>query len=155
MLRRLLTDDTMPTADRVIGTLILLYAQSLQRILALRTSDITNTGDEVTLTLPGGTVPVPAPFDTLLRTHLAERAQQVAPAANPDSDWLFPGRPRRTRHPTQRRPTTTPTPRHPQRPRPLPSTPRTRPPSPASAHRTLARLQHHHRGHGLHRSGSC
>ena len=28
----------------------------------------------------------------LLRTHLAERAQQVAPAANPDSDWLFPGR---------------------------------------------------------------
>lgn len=92
VLRRLLTDDTMPTADRVIGTLILLYAQSLQRILALRTSDITTTGDEVTLTLPGGTVPVPAPFDTLLRTHLAERAQQVAPAANPDSDWLFPGR---------------------------------------------------------------
>lgn len=92
VLRRLLSDDTMPTADRVIGTLILLYAQSLQRILALRTSDITTTRDDVTLTLPGGNVPVPAPFDALLRAHLAERAHQLPPAANPDSDYLFPGR---------------------------------------------------------------
>lgn len=91
VLSRLLNDPAIPTPDRVIGTLILLYAQSLQRILALRLADITDA-TELTINLTGTPVPVPAPFDTLIRAQLTERATTIAPAANTGSDWLFPGR---------------------------------------------------------------
>ena len=92
VLRRLLTDSTIPIPDRVIGVLILLYAQPLSRILTLRTTDIITDGPELTINLTGTPVPVPTPFDNLLRAHLTERATTMQPSANPDTDWLFPGR---------------------------------------------------------------
>lgn len=92
VLRRLLHDTTIPTIDRVIATLILLHAQSLQHILTLRLDDITDNDDELTINLTGTPVPVPAPFDNLLRTYLAERTHGMPPALNISSQWLFPGR---------------------------------------------------------------
>lgn len=92
VLRRLLSEPAIPTIDRVIGTLILLYAQPLQRILTLRLTDVTHDPGGLTINLTGTHVPVPAPFDDLIRTHLAERVTTITPAANTGSDWLFPGR---------------------------------------------------------------
>ncbi|MCB0910074.1 MAG: site-specific integrase [Propionibacteriaceae bacterium] len=92
ILRRILTDAAIPTVDRVVATLILLYAQRLQRILALRLGDITDGAEGLTINLTGTAVDVPAPFDELIRAHLVERTTTIAPAANTGSDWLFPGR---------------------------------------------------------------
>ena len=92
VLRRVLHDPALPSDERVIATLILLYAQPLHRILALRLDDITDAHQDLTITLAGTPVPVPVPFDAVIRDHLISRASRMPPSADPDSAWLFPGR---------------------------------------------------------------
>lgn len=49
--RRLLHDDTIELTDRVAGSLVLLYAQQLSRIIALTTDDIDRRDESVTVRL--------------------------------------------------------------------------------------------------------
>ncbi len=57
--RRLVTDDTIPTSDRVAGALVVLYGQPLARIARLTSGDLRRRPDATTvLTLDGNPVPI-------------------------------------------------------------------------------------------------
>ncbi len=92
LIRRIHNGDGMELTDRVLALLILLYAQPLARIQQLTVDDIA-TGDDGQLLIRLGEppTPVPAPFDQVIRQHVAARRNQMT-AANMTSPWLFPGR---------------------------------------------------------------
>ena len=90
LLRRFLTDDQIALRTRVAGSLILLYAQPVSRLVRLTTADVTGEDSQVWLRLGHPPTPVPGPLDTMLRELAASRANMNT-AANPDCDWLFPG----------------------------------------------------------------
>jgi len=92
LIRRIHDGDGMELTDRVLALLVLLYAQPLARIQQLTVTDIT-TGDDGQLLIRLGDppTPVPAPFDQIIRQHVAARRNQMT-AANTTSPWLFPGR---------------------------------------------------------------
>jgi hypothetical protein len=93
----------MDLTERVIGLLILLYAQPLSRIVRLTIDDITGSPDDsnaddkrddaagMFIRLGNPPAPVPAPFDQVIRDYLAARPN-LTTATNPGSRWLFPGR---------------------------------------------------------------
>ena len=94
----------MDLTERVIGLLILLYAQPLSRIVRLTIDDITGSPDDsndaggkrddeagMFIRLGSPSAPVPAPFDQVIRDYLAARPNLTI-ATNPGSHWLFPGR---------------------------------------------------------------
>lgn len=87
LLRRLLHGDEIDRRDRFAGLLVLLYAQPLTRIVALRAPDVAvGTDGQTTIILARGPVELPEPLGTLA---LALRDQ------HPDADgegWLLPGR---------------------------------------------------------------
>lgn len=90
-LRRLLTDHTLALRTRIAGSILLLYAQPVTRILNLTTQDVIATPDggrELRLGEPAS--PVPSPLADLLQTYLAARPNLTT--RDPDSTWLFPGR---------------------------------------------------------------
>lgn len=90
LIRRMLIDDTVPNADRVVALLILLYAQPLGRIARLTIDDVLRSPDgEVFLRLGEPLTPVPVPFADVLARYVDSRASRCA---NPDSRLLFPGR---------------------------------------------------------------
>lgn len=72
-IRLLLTDPVESSTYRLAGLLLLLYAQPLTRIAALRTADVTDTEHGLTLRLGDDHAPVPEPFAELTREHLADR----------------------------------------------------------------------------------
>ena len=98
-LRRILTESetAMPLQVRVLAGLVLLFAQPVGRLTRLTTGDIRTIeeegGDPVAATtqlrLGRRWCPVPEPFASMLARHLADRGPGTA--ANPRSDWLFPG----------------------------------------------------------------
>jgi len=90
LLRRFLHHDDDPTAERLAGVLLLLYAQPLTRIGRLTLDDITADHDTVSLRFGAEPVPLPDPVAELLRYHLEQR-RNTNTAANADSPWLFPG----------------------------------------------------------------
>lgn len=65
-IRRVLTDESIPAADRVLALLILLYAQPLVKIAQLTVDDVLREHDQVLLRLGSPPVPVPAPFANVL-----------------------------------------------------------------------------------------
>ena len=81
---------TAPVAHRVAAILLLLYAQPVTRISQLRTADIDDSGNDMTITFDADAVPVPPPIAQLMRQHLAGRPNMQT-AANATSQWLFPG----------------------------------------------------------------
>jgi hypothetical protein len=89
--RRLITDDTLEPGTRVIGLLVLLYAQPLSRIMQLRVEDVAETSDQVMIAL--GLVPavLPPPLDDLIRTLLTRRHGHAVIGRTDDNPWLFPG----------------------------------------------------------------
>lgn len=87
--RRLVRDDTLDTADRVAGALVVLYAQPLVRICALTTRDIATDGAIVTVRLGGDRLELPEPFATLIQSLPSRRREGVAEQL--PGDWLFPG----------------------------------------------------------------
>lgn len=90
--RRMLHDDTLDPADRVVGALVLLYAQPLSRIARLTLTDIADRGDRLTLTFGKDDLEIPEPLAGLLR-QLPWRRQIGPSGVVPDADrWLFPGR---------------------------------------------------------------
>jgi len=92
LIRRVHNGHGMHLTDRVLALLVLLYAQPLTRIQQLTVDDIDTTPDGVLIIRLGDPpTPVPAPFDDIIRQHLAARRNQTT-AANMTSPWLFPGR---------------------------------------------------------------
>lgn len=91
MLKACLTDniDTMPY--RVAATFLLLYAQPVVKIAAMKSTDVILTPDGLRLSLgEGDPAPVPEPFAALLTEHLAARPN-MRTGSSSGSQWLFPG----------------------------------------------------------------
>lgn len=89
--RRVLTDETILDADRVLALLILLYAQPLIRIARLTTDDIVRDDDQVLLRLGDPPTPVPQPFAEVLTRYLDNRLN-LTTAGGATNPFLFPGR---------------------------------------------------------------
>lgn len=87
----LLTGDVESLAYRVAGTLLLLYAQPLVRIAALKTTAVDATQDQVRICLGAEPIPVPEPFADMLKHHLHNRPNLRTGANIAASPWLFPG----------------------------------------------------------------
>lgn len=88
----LLTGDEESLPHRVAGVLLLLYAQPLVKVAALKTTAIDATDDGMRITLGADAAPVPAPFAELLTEHLDNRTNLRTGAATATNPWLFPGR---------------------------------------------------------------
>lgn len=90
--RRLLHDDSIDTADRVVGLLVLLYAQPLARIARLTLDNLNDQPDGLTISFGRDHVLIPEPLASLLRQLPCRR--QIGPSGvAPGADrWLFPGR---------------------------------------------------------------
>jgi hypothetical protein len=92
LLHRLAVDDTIALPARLIGSLVLLYAQPLSRIRTLTLDDITTDDHgEVHIGLGSPPSPVPEPFAEVLLQLSASRSCPNAPA-KAEQRWLFPGR---------------------------------------------------------------
>lgn len=91
MLKACLTDDVDTLTYRVAATFLLLYAQPIVKIAAMRSADVIITPDGLRLSLgEGDPAPVPEPFASLLTEHLASRPN-MRTGSSPGSEWLFPG----------------------------------------------------------------
>ena len=90
-LQELLTGDSETLPYRVAGTLLLLFAQPLTRIAALRTSAIATIGNDVQISLGREPIPVPQPFADMLIHHTGSRPNLSAAGGIATSPWLFPG----------------------------------------------------------------
>ena len=89
-LKELLTGESETRPYRVAGTLLLLYAQRLVRIAALKTTAIVLTPQEMRISLGGEPVPVPEPFAGILRQHLHDRPNLRTTGGGAGTLWLFP-----------------------------------------------------------------
>ena len=100
MLKACLTDHIDTLHYRVAATLLLLYAQPVVKIAAMKSTDVILTPDGLRLSLgEGHPAPVPEPFASLLTEHLAARPN-MRTGSSSGSEWLFPGyRPGQHIHP--------------------------------------------------------
>ncbi|MEO3863628.1 hypothetical protein [Acrocarpospora sp. B8E8] len=90
--RRLLHDETCPTADRAAGLLIILYAQKLTDITALTINHVHQRDGHTFLYLGSRPIALPTPLDDLVNELVAIRKPRGGGVLNPESAWLFPGR---------------------------------------------------------------
>ncbi len=89
--RRLVSDDTISVDIRVVGALVVLYAQPLARVAVLKSSDVHRSSDgTVIVDLAGNPVPIHEPFSTLIGLLPHRRSNGVSDQL--DTPWLFPGR---------------------------------------------------------------
>ena len=88
-IHELLTGTSESLPYRVVGMLLLLYAQPLVKVVTLPTSVIDDSDSGMSITLGQHPTDVPEPFASLLREHLASRPN-LRTGAGPDSPWLFP-----------------------------------------------------------------
>ena len=87
---RLLHDDTIRPYTRIAGLFMLLFAQPLAVICAMRTDQVRlHPDDTVTVTFDTDAIQLPDPLDDLVRQHLTRRGQASYVAR--DNGWLFPG----------------------------------------------------------------
>jgi hypothetical protein len=96
LLRRLLHDDSLDSADRVMGAIILTYAASLTKVLSIQMDDVDvignhDTGIEVSLALGPAEVRLPPVLDQLLVQHMRRNRLPANGSAIGTSMWLFPG----------------------------------------------------------------
>lgn len=91
MLRRALNDDSLPWRIRFAAAFVLLYAQSVTRIVGLTLEDVTDDGTTVTVRLGDPPAPLPEPVADLMRSYLASH-QHLTYASSRSCRWLFPGR---------------------------------------------------------------
>jgi len=93
--RRLLHDDTLPTADRVAGLLLLLYAQRIATISQLTVDHVQLGNDRVEIMFGTSPVVLPEPLAGLVRELVATRRGKARIGTPGDVPWLFSGgRPR-------------------------------------------------------------
>lgn len=95
LLRRVLHDDALEPADRLMGALILAYAAPLTKILLLRTDDLraTHSGPtrDVYLTLGETEIHLPPVLDQLAIQQLKRGRIPHSGNALATGRWLFPG----------------------------------------------------------------
>lgn len=89
--RRLLGDGSIDPADRVVGALVVIYAQPVSRIARLKLSDVTKSEGDLFLTFGNDSVLMPEPLAGFLKALPWRRQVGIAGRARA-SDWLFPGR---------------------------------------------------------------
>jgi hypothetical protein len=99
LLARLLNDGEIEVTMRVIGCLILLYAQSMTRVLSLQVDDVRVAEDggnlgigDVRVRFGTEFVRLPPPLAGLVRELLADRWEPKISLAVDPGPWLFPGR---------------------------------------------------------------
>lgn len=85
---RCLRDEPGTRAYRVAAILLLLYAQPIVRIAALRRDQILSTPDGPAILLGAEPAALPSPFAELLLEHLANRPNMQT--GNSDNPWVFP-----------------------------------------------------------------
>jgi hypothetical protein len=88
-IHELLTGNSESLPYRVVGLLLLLYAQPLVKVVTFRTEMIEDSDSGMTIMLGHRPTDVPEPFASLLRTHLAARPN-LRTGAGSQSPWLFP-----------------------------------------------------------------
>ncbi len=100
MLKACLADDIDTLPYRVAAILLLLYAQPVVKIAAMKSTDVILTPEGLRLSLGDEhAAPVPEPFAALLAQHLASRPN-MRTGSSSGSQWLFPGyRPGQHIHP--------------------------------------------------------
>jgi hypothetical protein len=91
-IKKMLTGDTESLPHRVAGTLVLLYAQPMVKIAALKTTAIDITPHETLISLGAEPIPVPEPFAGMLKEHLDNRPNLRTGGGRATTTWLFPGR---------------------------------------------------------------
>jgi hypothetical protein len=91
-IEELLDGDAESLQYRVAGTLLLLYAQPLMRIVALPTAAVVIDTDQTRISLGAEPVPVPEPFADMLKDHLRNRPNLRTAGGTTANPWLFPGR---------------------------------------------------------------
>ncbi|MEU0984814.1 hypothetical protein ABZ488_37085 [Streptomyces griseus] len=91
ILRRTLNDDSLSLRARVAAALVLLYAQSVTRIVRLTVNDVIDDGATVTIRLGDPPSPLPEPVADLMRAYV-QSCQYLPYASSRSSQWLFPGR---------------------------------------------------------------
>jgi len=88
----LLHRPDIPTADRVAGLLVTVYAQHLSRLVALRASDLTRRDGVVCLSRGAHWLELPDPLGTWAWSlRDAAVPSSVQPPDGPDDRWLLPG----------------------------------------------------------------
>ena len=91
MARRLLHDEGLDPADRVVGGLVVIYAQRLTNVAQLTIHDVNDLNGEVFVRLGKDAVLMPEPLGEFLR-QLPWRRQVGIAGKLKQSEWLFPGR---------------------------------------------------------------
>ena len=92
IIAKLLRDPGIEPADRVAGSFVLLYAQTLSRVAVMTVDAITATNTDVSVRFGTQAITVPEPLATHVRTLIATgRAHHIAIGSTPTSRWLFPG----------------------------------------------------------------
>jgi len=81
------TSETLPY--RVAGTLLLLYAQPLVKVVTFPTSIVDDSDSGMSITLGAHPTDVPEPFASLIREHLVSRPN-LRTGAGANSPWMFP-----------------------------------------------------------------
>ncbi|MEV6527403.1 hypothetical protein AB0M43_36315 [Longispora sp. NPDC051575] len=89
--RRLLHDDAITTPDRTAGLLVLLYGQTVSRIVGLTTDHVTQADGQVRLRLGPTPMTIPGPLDHMLLRLAATRRGKAALGHTDNHPWLFPG----------------------------------------------------------------
>ncbi|MEU9165810.1 site-specific integrase [Streptomyces sp. NPDC048424] len=91
--RRLLHDGTIPTADRVAGLLVLLYAQRPAAICRLTTAHVLSTDRSTQIRCGRKPITLPEPIAGLVRelTATRHRGRNKDSSTAADTPWLFPG----------------------------------------------------------------
>lgn len=86
---QLLHDPELRLYTRVGGLFLLLFAQPLTRIVAMRTDQVTLASHTVHVAFHDVPIQMPTPLDDLIREHLSRRGKSLY--ASRDTGWLFPG----------------------------------------------------------------
>ncbi|OIN80733.1 hypothetical protein [Mycobacterium malmoense] len=89
-LKELLTGESESLPYRVAGVLLLLYAQPLTKIAALRTTAIALADGETRIALGKEPIPVPEPFASQLNYHRHNRPNMRTAGGAIGTPWLFP-----------------------------------------------------------------
>jgi hypothetical protein len=91
LIRQLLSDEEATLLDRVLGLLVLLYAQPASHMRWLTLDDVADDEHGMTIRLGDPASPVPESFADVLRRFGADRPNMMT-ATNPNSILLFSGR---------------------------------------------------------------
>lgn len=90
LLRHVVDGRELDPAARAAAILFLLLGQPITRIATMTIDQLDIDAEHVTVRITDNSIAIPAPFDEILRLHLAELPHQTTSAHSVDR-WLFPG----------------------------------------------------------------